>query len=486
MSTDIKFQTHTHTHIGIDAPSGLGLRSTAEKISQYVAAQSEVVRTWIQLPGVYWEDGLLTFWGSLRELDCVPIIQAGSQKISIETRKGPVSIPLGNCTIKVQSAEDKAYYELVLQATINSAEDCDEPFVAISVRAPGLLGDLVKQIEAKIRENIALGTYSKIKGSIVTIEFPYRRGDGCFNMARHTAKYETLQGNLEDLVFNKVTNRRIHTQILQRIRRRELLATGGVRFQSNHMLVGSYGTGKSALINAVLNEASQRGFTCVFIKDARDLEYANEWIRQYEPALLVVEDVNRLMESENDSRTYEIDQLTNVLDGVSSKGRSLMTIFTVNDVERILPVFLRPGRMTSLIEMEPLDAEASLRLLRKVCTLSSDIDSGTWLQTVKEFGPQSPSTLAGIGASATILAGLSDRNIVLPEDIVEAFDSMRLQLRLVNRAPQTDLSVQEKAATIMARGVVEHAVTHVRANHENEYKAAGGYLAPAPMGLEID
>jgi len=467
MSTDIKFQTHSHSHIEIDAPSGLGLRSTSEKIAQYVTAQSENVRTWIQLPGVYWEDGLLAFWGSLRELDCVPLIQADSQKISIETRKGPVQIPMGNCTIKVQSDEDKAYYDLSLKAGVSSDDECDEPFVMISVKAPGLLSDLVKKIEEKIRENINLGTYSKIKGSIVTIEFPYRRGDGCFNMARHTAKYETLQGNLEDLVFNQVTNRRIHTQILQRIRRRELLAGNGVRFQSNHMLVGAYGTGKTALLNAVLNEASSRGFTCLFIKDARDLEFANEWVRQYEPALLVVEDVNRLMESDNDSRTCETDHLTNVLDGVSTKGRSLMTIFTVNDVERILPVFLRPGRMTSLIEMEPLDAESSFRLLRKVCSVSPNTDSGTWMQTIKEFGPQSPSTITQIGASATILAGLNDRNIVLPEDIIEAFDSMKLQLRLVNRAPHIDLSVQEKAATIMAKGVVEHAKTHVRVSHEN-------------------
>lgn len=452
--SDIRFKTHSAKHINIDAPSGLGLSATSQRISEYVRAQSENVNTVIQLPGVYWEDALLAFWGTLREFDCVPIVQAGSNKISIDTRGGAVQVPLGNIAIKVQSQEDKAYYELSLKPGVIVPDDCDEPMVLINVRAPGLLSGLVKEFEEAMRKNIVAGVHSKVKGQIVTIEFPYRRNVGCFSMARHTAKYENLTGKLEDLVFNDTTARRIHTQILQRLRRREILGSSGVKFQSNHMLVGSYGTGKSALINAVLAEASSNGFTCVFIKDARDLEFANEWIRQYEPAILVVEDVNRLMESEDDQRSFEIDQLTNVLDGVSSKGRSLMTLFTVNDVERILPVFLRPGRMTSIIEMEPLNSEASLRLLSKVCRLADTVPQEQWAEAVRGFGPQSPSTIAQIGSSATILAGLENRPHVLPEDVLEAFESMRLQLRLVNRETHSDLSNEEKAANILAKAMV--------------------------------
>ena len=54
------------------------------------------------------------------------------------------------------------------------------------------------------------------------------------------------------------------------------------------------------------------------------------------------------------ARDVEADNLTNVLDGIGTKGRNLMTLFTANDVDQIHPVFMRPGRMASVILMRDL------------------------------------------------------------------------------------------------------------------------------------
>ena len=454
---EVKFQQHTPNHIGVQAPTGFGLKATSAALAAYVASQEEMVNTYVQLTGIYFEDALLSYWATIHQLDCVPIVPAGASKLSIQNKGQTVQVPIGSwIELKVVSAEDGGKYNISIQASLEQAEYTDEPYLRLRIKAPGLLTGIVEQFEATLRGNIATGIHSKVKGTIVSIEFPYRRGEGiAFNHARHVAKYEDCKGVLEDLVFNPATEKRINTQILQRLRRQDVLkgAAGSVRFQSNHMLVGGYGTGKSALVNAVMAEASSRGITCIFIKDARDLEFGNEWAQQYEPAILVVEDVNRLMESENDERTIRQDNLTNVLDGVSTKGRSLMTIFTVNDTERILPVFLRPGRMNSLIEMEPLAPEASLRLLGRVCNLTTKVDTSSWLDKLQTCGHQNPSTVVQIGVAAAILAQLADRNVVLPEDIMEAFEAMRLQLKLVNRAPRTHNSEREKAATILAQAI---------------------------------
>jgi hypothetical protein len=456
-SGSVRFKTHSDKYIGVQSPTGLGLEATARALNSFVEGQRELVRTHILLPGVYWEDALLAYWATIQEICGVPVVAPRTDKISIEVRDldGNVKttqVPLGKVTCKIQSQEDGATYDVVLQTGINSENECEEPGVSVAVLAPGLLGEIVEYFERSLKHNIATGRYSKIKGKVVSMTFPYRRGSECFSIVRHTAKYEVASMKIEDLVFNDNTARRIETQILQRIRRREEITSMGVPFNSTHLLVGAYGTGKTALISALLNEATQAGFTCVFVRDARDLEFGNEWIRQYEPAILIVEDVNRLLESEDDSRTVQQDNLTNLMDGISSKSRNLLTLFTVNDVDKILPVFLRPGRMTSLIEMEDLNPEAALRLLRKVANLTGA--DGEWIKILQGFGPVNPSTIAGIGQAATLLAALEGKSTVEFTDVEEAFASMHLQLRLVNRAKREDLTTLEKAAKILAAGVV--------------------------------
>lgn len=61
----------------------------------------------------------------------------------------------------------------------------------------------------------------------------------------------------------------------------------------------------------------------------------------------------------------EVNRLTNVLDGIDAKGKEISVVFTTNFKNAIDPVFIRPGRIDSVVSLTPPDTEAAVRLVRK-------------------------------------------------------------------------------------------------------------------------
>lgn len=450
---EINFKNIDGSKLSIQAPKGQNIETVSAELRRYVDENKPVKSTFVKLDGIYWEDAMLAAYATAKAEYPLLSVRPGGTNIGIKVPGGTEYIPFRtNCRINAVSPLDGVAYPVDMAIMLDQAEECDEPYVTISFSASGFAAQAVAHLERQIRRACEDKRYSKVNGKAVTMEFPYRRGEGCFNQNRHVSQYLDCTIEFSHLVFNPDTLRDVTTHIVSRLKNRELLERRGVRFQSNHLLVGNYGTGKSALINSLMNEATKLGYTCILVKDARDLEYANEWAHQYEPAILICEDVNRIMEG---ARDVEADNLTNVLDGIGTKGRNLMTLFTANDVDQIHPVFMRPGRMASVILMRDLQAAQVYTLLSKTSRLSSSIDRGTWMATLEEIGQQSPSTVVEIGKAATTAAQLNDRDCVLPEDVLSAFRGMELQLRLTNRKPERELSNEERAAQIIANGRVE-------------------------------
>lgn len=447
---ELNFKNSEGGKLSITAPMGANIETVAAELNRYVMDNKPSKTTYVKLDGVYWEDALLAAFKEAKAQYPLLSVRPGGTNIGIKTKETTEYVPLRtNCRLQAVSPLDGVAYPVDLSFYIEQAEDCDEPYVQMAFVASGFAANAVAKLEQDIRAACASKKHSKVAGNAVTMEFPYRRGDGCFNQNRHTAQYIDCTMQFDDLVFNPDTLRDIHTHIMSRLRNRQLLENRGVRFQSNHLLVGNYGTGKSALINSVMNDACRMGYTCILVKDARDLEFANEWAEQYEPALLICEDVNRIMEG---ARDVEADNLTNVLDGIGTKNRNLMTLFTANDVDQIHPVFMRPGRMASVIMMRNLLPAQVYTLLAKTSRLCRDIDRGTWNMTLEQVGDQSPSTVVEIGKAATTAAQLNGRDEILPEDILSAFRGMELQLALTNKKPERTLSERERAAQILVQG----------------------------------
>ncbi|HXV26998.1 MAG TPA: ATP-binding protein [Candidatus Paceibacterota bacterium] len=127
------------------------------------------------------------------------------------------------------------------------------------------------------------------------------------------------------------------------------------------LLAGRYGTGKTLLASSIARASAEGGWTFIYVPKPEELADALRFAAAYQPAVVFCEDVERVAGSE---RTDEVNELLNTLDGVDNKGAEIITVLTTNHHERINAAMLRPGRIDTLIFVEPADAEAAERLVR--------------------------------------------------------------------------------------------------------------------------
>ena len=128
------------------------------------------------------------------------------------------------------------------------------------------------------------------------------------------------------------------------------------------LFAGQYGVGKTmaALDIAAHCENAATPFTFVYTKPS-DLPAAIDFIRPYLPGLVFVEDMESVAGGE---RTEDVNRLLNKLDGVDTKGGDLIVVATTNNLEMVTPAMRRPGRIDTVLIVEPPDADAAVRVAK--------------------------------------------------------------------------------------------------------------------------
>lgn len=170
------------------------------------------------------------------------------------------------------------------------------------------------------------------------------------------------KAKLEDMVYSRDLTELIDTYIMTPLRHREACARAGIPFKRGVLAAGPYGTGKTLLAQAVGRVGNENGVTFLYIKNAHELPHAIRFAKQYAPAVVFAEDLDRA--TEGDDRTEQVDEILNTLDGIDSKGAEIMVVLTTNHLDQVNPAMLRPGRLDVVIEVTPPDAEAVERLVR--------------------------------------------------------------------------------------------------------------------------
>ncbi len=170
-----------------------------------------------------------------------------------------------------------------------------------------------------------------------------------------------------ELVLPERTDASVRTNIFTPIERTLEVIEHGIPLKRGVLLAGPFGTGKTMIARATMEKALQHGWTYVEAKDIRELSEVVRLARQYgdkeHGVVLFCEDIDRIMRG--DDRSLGIDEVLNVVDGVESKGTSLMIVLTTNELEKITTAMLRPGRLDAVIPVGPPDAEAARRLIRQ-------------------------------------------------------------------------------------------------------------------------
>lgn len=199
------------------------------------------------------------------------------------------------------------------------------------------------------------------RGQAVKVSFKYEREDERYDPLEHCPQFMDLQGiKDDDLIFGEQVIASINIGLFAPIEYSDACRKFKVPLKRGVLLYGPYGTGKTMTAYVTALKAVRNGWTFIYLDSVRDLKKGLEFAAQYAPCVLFAEDIDRVMEGE---RSLKMDDVLNTLDGVDTKGAEIITVFTTNHIDEINPALLRMGRLDTLVEVLPPDADAAQRLV---------------------------------------------------------------------------------------------------------------------------
>lgn len=223
----------------------------------------------------------------------------------------------------------------------------------------------------------------------------------------------------------------------------------GVPLKRGLLLAGKYGVGKTLAAYVTAKKAVENNWTFIYLTEVVNLPQALEFAKQYAPAVLFAEDIDRVTEGTNDEeRDDQLNDIANTLDGIVSKNSEVFVVLTTNHPGRINKVMLRPGRIDCLIEVSAPDAEAAEKLARLYARglLSPEEDLS---EVSKKLAGLIPAVIREIVERSKLhaIARMKDGEPLklVATDLEEAAVSMQPHLDLLN-----DVKEEEKKIEILA------------------------------------
>lgn len=256
----------------------------------------------------------------------------------------------------------------------------------------------------------------------------------------------------KQITFSHDVQAAIDINLWSLIEHREKMQQVGFPSKWGVILAGPYGVGKTMAAAVTALKCVRNGWTFINVEEAKELTDILRLARDYEPAVVFCEDIDRVTSSQ---RTEEMDHLLNVIDGVESKDSQIIIVLTTNDVDSIHPSLLRPGRLDAVINVKPPDKEAVKRLIHvygKGLVLS---DADLEEVALRLEGEKTAVIRAVVekAKSAWIIANPDmsvDKMLLNSDNLLQAVDSMRNQLDLLNKVKTEEQHPSVIAANIRA------------------------------------
>lgn len=179
-------------------------------------------------------------------------------------------------------------------------------------------------------------------------------------------------------LFSDSQSNTIVNEILSFINKRELYKNNNILHKRGILLVGSSGTGKTSIINQILQDLSNEGVVSFNITDPDNLLNYIDFITYYfrkiqkdTPIVTILEDLEKYYTLESD--------LSNFLDGRNNIDNHIV-LATSNNTTNISDLILRPSRFDLKIEI-PLPSENTRREYFKFKKVDSSIIEELVMQT---------------------------------------------------------------------------------------------------------
>ena len=334
-------------------PAGMGLTKGAEWLLRQEAEMGKEVALHYPFPGHYPLDAAYAMYRAIqRTFGFTSLVDTPSffgptppTLVGVEVRLGEtIQIPWGS----FQLSGIKGRLE-----TAATLVDDQATFV--------LGGSIVQRDRGEVDKLVCLAknilaTESIYKGKAVKVDLPSQN----FDLTK-APKFMDLEGVKEDdLIFTRTVQEAVDTNILTPIKFTALCREHDIPRRRGILLAGPYGVGKTLTARVTAKVCQDHGWTFIYVDDLEQLPQALYFAKNYSPAVVFGEDINRVVSGERDS---DMDEYFNSLDGVDRKKDEVMVVFTTNEVQEIHPGMMRPGRIDAMIEVTPPDAEATARLV---------------------------------------------------------------------------------------------------------------------------
>lgn len=206
--------------------------------------------------------------------------------------------------------------------------------------------------------------------------------------------------NEEELTFSDSVDEQIRVNLFTPIEKTEFCRKAKIPLKRGVLLEGPYGTGKTLTAYVTAKKCLENNWTFIYLDRVTGIKEALIFARQYAPAVLFSEDIDRALDGERD---MSVDDILNTIDGVDSKNMDIITILTTNHVEKIEKAMLRPGRLDAVISVQAPDAKAAEKLMK---TYGADLiaKSEDLTQASKELAGQIPAVIREVVERAKLYA----------------------------------------------------------------------------------
>lgn len=354
---------------------------------------------------------------------------------TVQVPWGQMSIPNVDGSLRTGLAlvEDRVIFELSGKVKRRCAEEVSE--IATLVR---------KYVKER----------SIYKGKAVRYSFESLNEPSDFNINDVPAFIDTTQVKEEELVLPSAVLAAVRANLITPITQTAECERHGIPLKRGLLLAGKYGTGKTLTAYVAAKKCAENGWTFIYLEDVENLPRALEFAKQYEPAMVFAEDIDRVTEGKDDAeRDDTLNDIANTLDGITSKSCRVFVVLTTNHPDRINRVMLRPGRIDCYIEVAPPDAEAAERLARLYARGLID-ESEDLSEASQRLAGLIPAVIREV-VERSKLHAIARKSpgaalMLTAQDLNEAVESMRPHLELLDEEKKKDEGTIEVLARYKA------------------------------------
>ncbi|ORY96667.1 P-loop containing nucleoside triphosphate hydrolase protein [Syncephalastrum racemosum] len=157
----------------------------------------------------------------------------------------------------------------------------------------------------------------------------------------------TLKAGLKEQIMHDMTTF---------CRRKKWYKTRGIPYRRGYLLFGPPGTGKTSIIQALACKLNMDLALVSLLEISNDSCFAELMENAPEKTIIVMEDLDHYSSSDPAKRNVSMPGLLNALDGIQGQKGSMIFI-TCNDINKLPPALLRPGRIDLKCKLDYAERE---------------------------------------------------------------------------------------------------------------------------------